>query len=80
MQNKGREKKSKDLKEFPRLENLLKFFQIDDKQENRNSDWRNDLCICRVFLEKVYLIICSRLMRSSLQKRRIRCMVRMYPD
>ncbi len=32
MQNKGREKKSKDLKEFPRLENLLKFFQIDDKQ------------------------------------------------
>ena len=57
MQNKGREKKSKDLKEFPRLENLLKFFQIDDKQENRNSDWRNDLCICRVFLERVYLMM-----------------------
>ena len=73
--------KSKDLKEFPRLENLLKFFPIDDKQENRNSDWRNDLCICRVFLERVYLMICSRLMTVSLHRqRRIRSMVRTLPE
>ena len=74
MQNKGREK------EIKGMQKVLEIFRISQTIDFRYSDWRNDLCICRVFLERVYLMICSRLMTASLLLRRIRCMERMLRE